>query len=302
MTSNKSRVLLASVLCLLTLSACDSGGRMKAAAPAKDAVATPAKDGVAATVNGMPISESHVKLLAQMRGDLDTLESRKNIIDNLAVQLLASQEAIKKGLDKQPDVSDRVELNQRSLWATAFVQDYLKNNPVSEDVLKAEYNRVKSQSRGIEYKARHIMVEKEAEAKYIIVTLKKNPKAFAALAREKSKDTITKESGGDLGWVTPRGRDPELETAMARLTKGKFTEEPVRSQFGYHVILLEDSRPKQPPPMEQLKAQLRYQLEQEKVQKLLDEMKAKAKIDIAAASAPGGPPEKEVKRAEPGKK
>jgi peptidyl-prolyl cis-trans isomerase C len=282
----KSPILLAAVSAALALSACNSGDPTKAGAPADNAGVQPEKtvvatrEGVAATVNGIAIDETFVKLIAQQRGDLATPEARKKIIDNLAVQLLTSQEAIRKGLDKQPEISARIELNKQSLLATAFVQDYLKNNPVSEELVKAEYDRLKSQSHGIEYKARHIMVEKEADAKNIIAELKKNPKAFDAMARERSKDALTRQSGGDLGWFEPSGRDPELETAVANLAKGKFTEHPVRSQFGFHVILLEDSRPKQAPPMDQLQAQLKRQLEQEKLQKLLDDMKTKARIEV----------------------
>ncbi len=284
----KSPILSIVVAAALALSACNGGDPTQAGAPAANAAvqsektAGAAKEGVAATVNGIAIDESFVKLIAQQSGDLATPESRKKIIDNLAVQLLISQEAVRRGLDKQPDISARIELNKQSLLATAFVQDYLKNNPVSEELVKAEYDRVKSQSHGIEYKVRHILVEKEADAKDIIAELKKNPKAFDALARERSKDALTRQSGGDLGWFEPSGRDPELETAVANLAKGKFTERPVRSQFGFHVILLEDSRPKQAPPMAQLQAQLKHQLEQEKLQKLLDDMKTKAKIEISA--------------------
>ncbi len=293
----RSPIVSAAVIAALALSACNGGDPAKAGAPASSAGVQPektvgaAREGVAATVNGIAIDETLVKLIAQQRGDLATPESRKKIIENLAVQLLISQEAIKKGLDKQPDISARIELNKQSLLATAFVQDYLKINPVGEELVKAEYDRVKSQSHGIEYKARHIMVEKEADAKDIIAALKKNPKAFDALARERSKDALTKQSGGDLGWFEPSGRDPELETAIANLAKGKFTEHPVRSQFGFHVILLEDSRPKRAPPMDQLQAQLKHQLEQEKLQKLLDDMKNKAKIEISRGPAAAVSPE-----------
>ena len=287
----KAPILLAAVTAALALSACSSGDPANAGAPTNiagaqaDKTVGASRQGVAATVNGIAIDEAFVTLIAQQRGDLATPEARKKLIDNLAMQLLASQEAIRKGLDKQPDIAARIELNRQSLLATAFVQDYLKNNPVTGESVKAEYDRVKSQSHGIEYKARHIMVEKEADAKDIIAQLRKNPKAFDALARERSKDALTRQSGGDLGWFEPGGRDPELETAVANLAKGKFTEQPVRSQFGFHVILLEDSRPKQAPPMEQLQAQLKHQLEQEKLQKLLDDMKTKARIEISKGPA-----------------
>jgi peptidyl-prolyl cis-trans isomerase C len=194
-------------------------------------------------------------------------------------------------LDKAPEISDRIELGRQSILVDAFVQDYIKNNPVSDDMLKAEYDKIKAQATGTEYKARHILVEQEGEAKDIIARLKKNPKTFEALAREKSMDRGSKRSGGDLGWFDPRGMVPEFGAAVTQLAKGKFTEEPVKSQFGYHVILLEDSRAQQVQPLEQVKSALSQQLQQQNLKKLFDEMKAKAKIEIVQAPAPAPAPD-----------
>jgi peptidyl-prolyl cis-trans isomerase C len=293
----KLRILLASVASLLALIACNSNNSPQGAGPAKDAVA--------ATVNGTPISESLVGMMLKQRTNLGRPadpESRKTFIDSLAMQLIISQEAVKKGLDKAPEVVNRIELGRQSVLVDAFVQDYLKNNAVSEDMLKAEYEKIKAQATGTEYKARHILVENEAEAKDIIARLKKNPKAFEALAKEKSKDRGSKDNGGDLGWFDPRGMVPEFGAAVAQLAKGKFTEEPVKSQFGYHVILLEDSRQQQVQPLEQIKPALMQQMQQQNLKKLFDEMKAKAKIEIVQAPAPVSAPTQEAKPAEPTKK
>ena len=293
----KLRILLASVASLLALIACNSNNSPQGAGPAKDAVA--------ATVNGTPISESLVGMMLKQRTNLGRPadpESRKTFIDSLAMQLIISQEAVKKGLDKAPEVVNRIELGRQSVLVDAFVQDYLKNNAVSEDMLKAEYEKIKAQATGTEYKARHILVENEAEAKDIIARLKKNPKAFEALAKEKSKDRGSKDNGGDLGWFDPRGMVPEFGAAVAQLAKGKFTEEPVKSQFGYHVILLEDSRQQQVQPLEQIKPALMQQMQQQNLKKLFDEMKAKAKIEIVQAPAPLSAPTQEAKPAEPTKK
>jgi len=293
----KLRILLASAASLLALIACNSNNSPQGAGPAKDAVA--------ATVNGTPISESLVGMMLKQRTNLGRPadpESRKTFIDSLAMQLIISQEAVKKGLDKAPEVSDRIELGRQSVLVDAFVQDYVKNNAVSEDMLKAEYEKIKAQATGTEYKARHILVENEAEAKDIIARLKKNPKAFEALAKEKSKDRGSKDNGGDLGWFDPRGMVPEFGAAVAQLAKGKFTEEPVKSQFGYHVILLEDSRQQQVQPLEQIKPALMQQMQQQNLKKLFDEMKAKAKIEIVQAPAPVSAPTQEAKPAEPTKK
>jgi peptidyl-prolyl cis-trans isomerase C len=259
---------------------------------------------VAAKVNGTVISESRVDMLAKQgaaQGQPDNPELRKKIIDQLSMQFIISQEAVKKGIDKKPEVLDQIDLTRQSILANAFVQDYLKSSPVSDDMVKAEYEKVKVQMSGSEFKARHILVENETEAKDIIAQLRKNPKAFESLAKAKSKDAGSKASGGELGWFDPRAMVPEFGTAVAKLTKGKFTEEPVKSQFGYHVIVLDDSRPKMIPPLDQVKSQLQQQVQQQNLQKLFDDLKAKAKIEIVQPAAPAVSPADKSKPAEPSK-
>jgi peptidyl-prolyl cis-trans isomerase C len=250
--------------------------------------AAPANDAVAATVNGTPIPAREVDQMVRqraMQGQPDGPELRKSIIDNLALQLLVADEAVKKGLDKTPETLDQMEMIRQNVLAKAYVEDYIKTNPVSDEAVKAEYDKVKAQRAGNEYKARHILVAKEADAKDIIAKLKKNPKAFEALAKEKSMDPGSKERGGDLGWFDPHSMVPEFGAAVAKLEKGKFTEEPVKSQFGYHVIMLEDSRPIAFPPLEQVKEQLKQQVQQQNLKKFFDDVKAKAKIEITPAPA-----------------
>jgi len=286
----QSRTLFACAISLLTLSACNPTDNPKSA--------------VAATVNGTAISESRIEMVLKQsaaQGQPATPDLRKKIIDQLSMQLLISQEAIKKGIDKNPEVLDQLDLTRQSILANAFVQDYLKSNPVSDDMVKAEYEKIKAQMSGNEYKARHILVDKEAEARDIIAKLKKNPKAFESLAKARSKDTGSKTNGGELGWFDPRAMVPEFGAAVAKLTKGQFTQEPVKSQFGYHVILLEDSRPKMIPPLDQVKSQLQQQVQQQNMQKLFDDMKAKAKIEIAQVAAPAAIPTKESKPSEQGR-
>ena len=293
----KLRILLASAVAALGLIACGFNGAVPAAGTAKD--------GVAATVNGAPISEHLVDMMLKQRTDLGrggSAEVRNSFIDRLAMQLVITQEAVKKGLDKVPDVADRLELSRQSVLVDAFVQDFLKNNVVGDEAVKAEYERVKAQAAGTEYKARHILVDKEADAKDIIATLNKSPQTFAALAKAKSKDPGSKSKGGDLGWFDPRGMVPEFATAVAKLAKGKITEQPVKTQFGYHVILLDDSRPKAIPPLEEVKAALTQQLQEQNLKKLLDELKSKAKIEVAKASAPAPAKVEDAKPAEMPKK
>jgi peptidyl-prolyl cis-trans isomerase C len=284
----KSRVVLTSAVALLALSACNSKDADKTAAAG--ASASPAA--VAATVNGTAISQKQVEMILKQQasqGMPDNAESRKMIIDNLAMQLIVAQEAAKKGLDKTPDVADQLEMIKQSVLADAYVQDYMKTNTVTDEMLTAEYDKIKAQAAGNQFKARHILVEKEADAKDIIAKLKKDPKAFEALAKAKSKDPGSKDKGGDLGWFDPRGMVPEFGAAVAKLEKDKFTEEPVKSQFGYHVIMLEDTRANPIPTLEQVKPRLTQQVQQQNMKKMLDDMKAKAKIEITADPAVAAP-------------
>ena len=277
----KSGILLIGAASLLALGACNQA---KDGKPADSAAAGPA----AATVNGAPIGQSTVDAIvkqAAASGRPDTPETRKAVIDQLALQMAIAQEAVKKGLDKKPEVMEQVEVMKQSVLANAYVQDFVKSNPVTEEALKAEYERVKASVSGTEYKARHILVEKEAEAKDIIAKLKKDPAAFAKLAAEKSKDPGSKAKGGDLGWFDVRSMVPEFGAAVSKLEKGKFTEAPVKTQFGYHVILLDDTRPIAAPPLEAVTPQLKQQLAQQGWQKQVDSLKAAAKIEIVGAAA-----------------
>lgn len=238
---------------------------------------------VAATVNGIPISKTRLDMIAQqraMQGRPDTPEARKEIIDRLALPILAAQEAQKKGLDKKPETVSQLEMAKESILANAFVDDYLKNHSVTDQQLQEAYDKYKSENSGNEYKARHILVAKESDAKDIIAQLKKNPKAFESIAKAKSTDPGSKANGGELGWFDPHQMVPEFGAALAKLKKGEMTQEPVKSQFGYHIILLEDEHPKEVPPFEQMKDSLKQQIQQQDLRKMLDEMKAKAKIEI----------------------
>ena len=276
------RLLLASTASLLALGACNPAHDAK---PAEPASAGP----VAATVNGRAISQRTVDVIAKQgaaSGRADTPEARKSIIDQIALQIVVADEAAKKGLDKTPEVVEQLDMIRQSVLANAYVQDFVKSNPVSDEALKAEYERIKATISGTEYKARHILVAQEAEARDIVGRLKKEPGAFAKLATEKSKDPGSAAKGGDLGWVDVKGMVPEFGAALSKLDKGKFSDEPVKTQFGYHVILLEDSKAIEAPPLEQVRAELSQQLQQQAVKKQLDTLKAAAKIEVTGASAP----------------
>ncbi|MFZ6676847.1 foldase protein PrsA [Undibacterium sp. Tian12W] len=272
--SIKSRVVLASVLAMFVLSACNEK--------------TDSAD-VAATVDGTPISKKQVDQFMQQQaaqGMPDTPETRKMIIENLAKQLLVAKEATNKGLDKTPEVVNQLEMARQSILASAYVKDYIKTATVSDEALKAEYEDFKTKNGGNEYKARHILVKTEEEAKDIIAKIGKDIKSFDGLAKAKSEDPGSKANGGDLGWFDTRNMVPEFGAAVSKLEKGKFTEEPVKSKFGYHVIVLDDSRPISLPSLDDVKAGLTQQLQQKNLMKMLDDIKAKAKIEIKEAPAP----------------
>ncbi|MBN8448274.1 MAG: peptidylprolyl isomerase [Candidatus Accumulibacter sp.] len=280
MMPRKSRILLACAASMLVVSACNPDDKAKSAAgPA-------VKEAVAATVNGIAISKNRVDMIVKQglaSGQPDSPELRKGIIDKLAMQTLIAEEAVKKGLDKSAEVLDQIDLTRQSILANAYVQDLLKNSAASEEALQAEYEKIKATISGTEYKARHILVEKEGEAKEIIAKLKKDPASFAKLAMDKSKDTGSKASGGELGWFDLSRMVPEFGAAVSKLDKGAITQAPVKTQYGYHVIQVEDSKPIEAPPFEEVKPQLAQHLQQQSVKKQMDDLKAKAKIEIVEA-------------------
>jgi peptidyl-prolyl cis-trans isomerase C len=281
MKSIGNGILAAAAASLLALGACSAD-------KTADSAAAAAKGPAAATVNGKVISKSRVDMIVEQgtrSGRPDSPESRKAIIDQLALQTVVAEEAVKKGLDKSPAVAEQIDAVRQSILANAYVQDFIKSNPVSDESLKAEYERIKATITGTEYKARHILVEMEAEARDIIAKLKKDPGSFAKLAAEKSKDPGSKANGGDLGWFDPRGMVPEFGAAVSKLEKGKITETPVKTQFGYHVIQLEDSRPVAAPPFDEVKLEIAQQLGQQNLKKQLDDLKAKAKIEMVETPA-----------------
>ena len=277
----KSGILLASAASLLVLSGCNAEQDAKPAAPA-------VVDVVVATVNGTPINKGTVDLIATQeagQSPTDTPEARAAITDQLIMQTLIAEQAIKKGLDKTPAVTEQMNVITLSVLSNAYIQDYLDNQKPSDDEVKAEYERLKAEITGVEYKARHILVESEAEAQAIIDQLKKNPEDFSKLAEEQSLDTGSKSNGGDLGWFDLSSMVPEFGAAAAKLQKDQISDAPVKTEFGYHVIQLEDSRPIQAPPFADVKVQLAESVQQQKLKQQVEDLKAKAKIEMTDAPA-----------------
>lgn len=239
-----------------------------------------AKPGVLATVNGTVIPQKTADaFLAEQRaqGQQETAELRAAVREELIRRELLTQEAKRLGLDKKPDIAAQAELSRQAIYIRAYIQDYIKKNPISDEQLKADYDKIKAQLGGKEYKSRHILVEKEDDAKAIVANLKKGAK-FEELAKQ-SKDPGSKENGGDLGWSSGGSYVKPFADALAALEKGKYTETPVQTEFGYHVILLEDTRPLTPPAFDQIKPQLAQRAQQQLIEKMVGDLRAKAKVE-----------------------
>ncbi len=239
-----------------------------------------AEEKSAALVNGVSIPQARIDLrvkAATAQGQPDSPELRKAIRDDLINLEVLVQEAARLGLDKSAEVVQQVELTKAQVLAGAFVQEYAKKHPVSEDQLKQEYDKLKSKLGGKEYNARHILVETEEEAKDIIAQLGKKAK-FEKLA-EKSKDKGSASQGGSLGWNIPANFVPEFANVMINLNKGDYTKEPVQSQFGWHVIRLDDVRNMKVPSFDEIMPKLQQHLQQQSIQKAIADLRAKAKIE-----------------------
>lgn len=235
--------------------------------------------GPAATVNGVAISADKVEAFASQQkaqGRPDSEQLRKAILDRLVQLEVLSQEAKKKGLEKQAAVASQIDIARQTILANAYLQDYAKAHPVSEAEVKQEYDRFKANLGDKEYKVRHILVEKEEDAKAIIGKIQ-NGQKFEDLAKD-STDPGSKDKGGDLGWTSPGRFVKPFGDAMVKLEKGKFTPQPVKTDFGYHVIMVDDIRPLKSPPFEEIKGQITEGLQQKKVEQHMLELRSKATI------------------------
>ena len=207
------------------------------------------------------------------QGQPDTPELRTAVRDELNTRELLVREAKKQGLDKSPALKTEMDLTQQTVLVRAYMADYLKSHPVPEDALRKEYDNIKGQIGDKEYKVRHILVDKEDEAKEIIAALQKGEK-FEKLA-DRSKDTGSKANGGDLDWNAPANFVKPFADAMVALPKGKFTTTPVKSQFGWHVIEVDDIRDAKVPTFEEVKPQLTQRMQGQIVDKYLRDLRAK---------------------------
>ena len=233
------------------------------------------------SVNGVVVPSAYFDAMNREReqsGQPATPEFANAMKDELVNREILSQAAKKKGIDKAPTVAAQMDMARQAVLIRAFFDDYVKANPISDAQLKSDYDKYVVQLGDKEYKVRHILVDKEDDAKAIIASLKKG-ESFEKLAKEKSKDTGSKDNGGDLDWA-PAGRYvPEFGNAVKALPKGQLSETPVKSPFGYHVIRVDDSRAMKVPGFDEVKDKFRQQAQQDQVARLIQELRSKAKIE-----------------------
>ena len=234
------------------------------------------------TVNGQQISDARVDAVAKMmeaQGQSVNPQARDQIKDQLVTAEVLRQEAVKKGLDKSPEFTAELQNMQSMALANRLIKDYEKANPISDADLKAEYDKlVASVPETKQFHARHILVKSEAEAKSVIDALKKG-KSFDKLAKEKSQDPGSKANGGDLGWQEAGTFVAPFSEAMSKLAKGEVTAKPVKTEYGWHVIKLDDVRTQRNvPQLEEIRPQLTQRVMGGRIEKYVADLKAKAQI------------------------
>ena len=251
-----------------------------AAALAVAATAHGQNNGVA-KVNGVVIPQAYLELLVKnftSQGRPDSPEMRENIKQLLINREVMAQEATRRGFDKNPENAARLALTRQEMLANVFAQEALKANPATDDALRKEYERIKAQLGAKEYKVRHILVAKEDEAKEVIALIRKGG-SFEKLAAERSQDPGSKVNGGDLDWGPPGRYVKPFSDAILKLKKGQMTDAPVQTQFGWHVIRVDDERATRLPSFEEAKPQLQQMLQGQIVEKAVTDLRAKAKVE-----------------------
>ena len=234
-----------------------------------------------AIVNGKAVPKTRLDSLAQQvarSGRPVTPEMEGQLREEVIAREVFMQEAEKQGLSASEDFKAQMELARQTILIRELFASYQKKNPIVDADLKAEYDKFASANGGKEYKARHILVEKEADAKAIVASLKKGGK-FEDIAKKQSKDPGSGAKGGDLDWANPASYVPEFSAALTKLSKGQMTETPVKTQFGYHIIRVDDTRDAKLPSFDEVKPQIAQQMQQQKLAAFQDELRKKAKVE-----------------------
>lgn len=262
----KNKILLAKIITSFALS-------ISCLAAAQNAV----------IVNGKSIPKSKLDKLVERSGQQNSQEVRDKGRELLITRELISQEAEKRGILQREDVKEQIDQAKLSVIVAAVFEDYLATDGITDKDLEPVYDSVKGQFGGKEYKVKHILVSTDSLAKSIIAKLK-NGESFESLAKEFSKDPGSAAKGGDLDWVASASLVPEFSKAMTKLEKGQTTSNPVKTQFGWHIIRLDDFRDSKVPTLQELKPQLVQMLTQDqnwqkaKFGELMQKLRSKAKI------------------------
>lgn len=255
--------------------------RIAVAAALVAAFSLPALAQNVAIVNGKPVPKARAEVLtAQIAksGRPITPEIEGQIKDEVIAREIFLQEAQKQGLEGTPDYKNQMELARQTILIRDLFSKWQDANPVTDAESKAEYDKFAAANGAKEYKAHHILVDKEADAKDIIARLKKGAK-FDDIAKKQSKDTGSGANGGELDWASPSSYVPEFSAGLTALKKGQVTDTPIKTQFGYHVIRLDDVRDSKLPPFDQVKPQIVQQLQQQRLAKYQEDLRAKAKVE-----------------------
>lgn len=250
------------------------------AAPA--ASAAPAADAPIAVVNGVSIPAVYAELVkkemaAQGRADNPQIDAQ--VRESLINLELLSKAAEAKGLDKDARMAAVMELRRKDQLAKVYLEDYVKSHPVTDEEVKAAYDKAKAGPAYTEFKAAHILVKTEAEAKKILAALAKNGASFAAIAKKASKDPGSAKNGGDLGWADPSAFVPEFSQSLVALKPGDYTKTPVKTQFGWHIIKLDNVRKGELAPLAEMKDEITKQLQQLRVREAVAAVREGAKVE-----------------------
>lgn len=233
-----------------------------------------------AVVNGTPIPKSRADAMVSQlvqQGQPDSPQLQAAVRQELVNREILMQEAVRRGIPNRPDVKAQVAVAQQTVVLRAMIEDFLKKNQPTDAEVKARYDELVKGAASREYHLHHILVDNEQQAKELIAKIKAGAK-FEDLAKQYSKDPGSGKNGGDLDWADPKAFVPEFAAAAQKLQKGQMNDEPVKTQFGWHIIRADDIRNVAPPPYEQVKAQISQQLVQQKLQAFEEGLRQHAKI------------------------
>ncbi|WP_144143433.1 peptidylprolyl isomerase [Paraburkholderia sp. BCC1884] len=233
-----------------------------------------------AVVNGTPIPKARADALIDQlvhQGQQNTPQLQMAVREELVNREILMQEALRRGLPNRPDIKAQIAVAQQTVVLRALIEDFVKNNTPTDAEVTARYNALIKDAGGKEYHLHHILVDNEQQAKDLIAKIKAGA-SFEDLAKQYSKDPGSGKNGGDLDWSDPKAYVPEFADAATHLQKGQMTDTPVHTQFGWHIIRLDDTRAITPPPLEQVRPQIVQQIQQEKLQAFEEGLRKNAKI------------------------